>query len=884
MPRSAIATGLADFVSPVREIAWQLAELIHSKHHLPTRKLAENDEEALRRILSHLRGRTGHDFSLYKRSTVLRRLGRRMQINKVDKLSDYYTLLRGNPEEVQSLFTDLLISVTMFFRDPSAFDVLTREVIKPLFAQARSDEPLRVWVPGCATGEEAYSIAILLAEEAARHDERPTIQVFASDLDAGALAVAREGRYPSAIEADVSEERLKRFFVREGENYRVKRDLRDLILFTTHSLLKDPPFSKLDLISCRNLLIYLDRELQQQVCATFHYALKPGGFLFLGSSESAEASKGYFQPINRDTRIYQASPATADTRRLLPRLALSPRPFSIPEPWAQPPTTADKALMLHRRALEEMAPPSILVDRAYRVIHMSETAGRFLQPSAGQLTADVTELVRPELRFDLRAGLHNTFERNSSELSLPIPISFHGTRKRMYLQVWPIRSGGERSDQALILFIEGATITPSNEVPSSSPVQERTYSDRLMSMQEELELTRARLRTSREESEGANEELRAANEELQSTNEEYRSTAEELETSKEELQSINEELQTVNNELKNKLETVSRAKNDMQNLMAATDVGTLFLDTNLRINRFTPPLASLFNITQNDEGRPITDFTHRLDYSAFADDARAVLKNLSPVEREVASGGKWFLTRMRPYRTVDGRIEGVVATFVDITQRLIAEKDLKTSEARARLLLQELSHRVKNTLTVVQSMARLTFKDNVSNSLAVAAFSGRLGALSQAHEILVHNQWSGAQLRDLIEKQLAPHIRGNEGRFRIEGPDTMLPPELATPFALALHELATNAIKYGALSKPKGTLSLTWGFRNDDGQLELVWREGGVLHERPNAAGFGSFLIDHGLPGASVAREFEREGMVCTIKVKIRDGNAKPGVGTWADR
>ena len=333
MPRSAIATGLADFVAPVREIAWQLAELIRSKHHLPTRKLAENDEEALRRILSHLRGRTGHDFSLYKRSTVLRRLGRRMQINKVDKLSDYYTLLRGNPEEVQSLFTDLLISVTMFFRDPSAFDVLTREVIKPLFAQARSDEPLRVWVPGCATGEEAYSIAILLAEEAARHDERPTIQVFASDLDAGALAVAREGRYPSAIEADVSEERLKRFFVKEGENYRVKRDLRDLILFTSHSLLKDPPFSRLDLISCRNLLIYLDRELQQQVCATFHYALKPGGFLFLGSSESAEASKGYFQPISRDTRIYQASPATAETRRLLPRLALSPRPFSIPEPW-----------------------------------------------------------------------------------------------------------------------------------------------------------------------------------------------------------------------------------------------------------------------------------------------------------------------------------------------------------------------------------------------------------------------------------------------------------------------------------------------------------------------------------------------------------------------
>ena len=311
MPRSAISTGLADFVAPARQIAVPLSELILSKRHLPTPELVENDEEAFRRILSHLRGRTGHDFSLYKRSTVLRRLGRRMQINRVERLNDYYTLLRGNAEEVQSLFTDLLISVTMFFRDPSAFDALTREVIKPLFDQARPNEPLRVWVAGCATGEEAYSVAILLSEEAARHEEKPVIQIFASDLDVGALAIARDGRYPSAIESDVSEERLKRFFIKESDYYRVKPDLRELILFTSHSLLKDPPFSKLDLISCRNLLIYLDRELQQQVCATFHYALKPGGFLFLGSSETAEASKGYFHTIDRDTRIYQASPATA---------------------------------------------------------------------------------------------------------------------------------------------------------------------------------------------------------------------------------------------------------------------------------------------------------------------------------------------------------------------------------------------------------------------------------------------------------------------------------------------------------------------------------------------------------------------------------------------
>jgi two-component system, chemotaxis family, CheB/CheR fusion protein len=869
MPRSAIQTGLADFVDPVRDLASRLSELISNKRHLPTQDLVENDEEVLKRILSHLRGRTGHDFSLYKRSTVLRRLGRRMQINRVELLEDYYTLLRANPEEVQNLFTDLLISVTTFFRDPPAFDVLMKDVIKPMFEDTRQDEPVRVWVPGCATGEEAYSIAMLLAEEAARKDVPPTIQVFASDLDTKALAVAREGRYGSTIEADVGDERLKRFFVRESDHYRVKRELRDLILFTSHSVLKDPPFSKLDLISCRNLLIYLDRDLQQQVCATFHYALKPGGYLFLGSSESADAGTGYFQTINRETRIYRAFPVGKNTPRHLPTLALSPRNLAFPAFGPPPPSTFEKASMLHRHALEEMAPPSVLVDREYRVIHMSETAGRFLQPSGGQLTADVTELVRPELRFDLRAGLHNSFEKSSSELSLPIPISVDGVRKRMYLQVWPVSKGGERHDHALVLFIEGALITSHEDKPISSPANDPALNDRVVSLQEELELTRARLRTSREEFEGANEELRAANEELQSINEEYRSTAEELETSKEELQSINEELQTVNNELKSKLETVSRSKNDMQNLMAATNVGTLFLDKELRIKRFTPPIAALFNITMNDEGRSITDFTHRLDYGALADDASKVLRDLTPIEREVSSGGSWFLTRLRPYRTADERIEGIVVTFIDVTERLAAEQNLKTSEGRARLLLQELSHRVKNSLTVVQSIARLTFKESVPNSVAVDAFSGRLGALSQAHEVLVHNDWSGARLGHLIEKQLAPHVAGNEGRINIEGPEVILPPELATPFALTLHELATNALKYGALSKSEGTLSLSWSFNEDDGDLVLFWRENGNAKPTPGPAGFGSYLIERGIPGADVSRILKPEGLVCTIKVRI---------------
>jgi two-component system CheB/CheR fusion protein len=868
MPRSAIATGIADVVAPVAGIAAQISELIRTKQHLPKPDLVDDDEDALRRILAHLRGRTGHDFSLYKRATVLRRLGRRMQISRVDKLEDYYTLLRGNAEEAQSLFADLLISVTTFFRDNHAFDALAKDVIKPLFDSPHRDHPIRVWVAGCATGEEAYSIAMLLSEEASRREDHRPLQIFASDLDHAALATARNGRYPSSIETDVSEERLKSFFSKEGDHYRIKREIRDLVLFTSHSILKDPPFSKVDLISCRNLLIYLDKQLQQQVCTTFHYALMPGKYLFLGSSENADVPAGLFRPVNRDAHIFQSASLDLQAQELLPRLAFSPRLFSAQEIPMPLHGSAERAAVLHHRALEEMAPPTILVDRAYRVVHLSETAGRFLQPSFGQLSLDITELVRAELRFDLRSCLHNALEKGSSELSLPIPVAFGAERKRVYIQVWPVHSVGDQPEQALIAFFEGSPV-PLGQATTDGVETERTASDQLLSLQEELELTRARLRSSREESDSANEELRAANEELQSINEEYRSTAEELETSKEELQSINEELQTVNQELKIKLESVSRANNDLQNLMAATDVGTLFLDTSLSIKRFTPPLAALFNITSNDEGRPITDFTHRLEYAEFAHDARTVLRELSPIEREIKSGDSWFLTRLRPYRTADDRIDGIVVTFIDITERLATEESLKTSEARSRLLLQELSHRVKNTLAVVQAMARLSFKQGTDLKKALPAFSGRLAALSQAHELLVHNDWSGAQLADLIHRQLGPHAQGSEEIVKIEGPKVLLPAGLATPFALILHELATNATKYGVFSRSGGNLSLTWTLSNDR-QLGFVWCESGLPRSgEPHSSGFGTYLIQHGLPGADVKRVFTEEGLICTINVRL---------------
>src|SRR5512132_1069518 len=355
----------------------------------------------------------GHDFSQYKKSTVLRRIARRTQVTRREQLADYYAFLRDNVEEVQALFGDLLISVTTFFRDPKAFAALAKRVVPQLFDGKEPSDSIRVWVPSCATGEEAYTLAILLLEEAARHDFRPQMQVFGSDLDVGGLAVAREGRYPIAIEADVSEERLRRFFAREGDHYLAKRELRDVMLFDSHSLLKDPPFSRLDLVSCRNLLIYLDRELQQQACSIFHYALNLTGFLFLGSSESADNAHGLFRTVDREARIYQSTGRSDDKQYPLPKLLGTPR-VTEHGPHIPPAVTRAGAAgetALHRLALEKEAPPSILVDEAHRAVHLSENAGRFLQPPGGPLTSDITELVRQELRSDLRASLHRAFER-----------------------------------------------------------------------------------------------------------------------------------------------------------------------------------------------------------------------------------------------------------------------------------------------------------------------------------------------------------------------------------------------------------------------------------------------------------------------------------------
>lgn len=685
MPRSAIATGVADLVLPVREIAQRLPELIAASDRVAAAPVSESDEETMQRILSHICVRTGHDFSRYKKSMILRRLARRMQAQRAPTLAAYLSILYGSSEEAQALFADLLISVTTFFRDNAVFQSLTDSFIPRLFEEKGAADAVRVWVPGCATGEEAYTMAILLMEERDRRDTHPEIQVFASDIDEAALAFAREGRYSLAIGADVSEERLRRFFTRENDHYRVRQELRDIVLFSKHSLLRDPPFSRLDLISCRNLLIYLDRDLQRQAWLTFHFALSPGGYLLLGASECVDCSSGLFRIVDRDAHIFQRAPAPACGAALVqaPTVGRAPGPLPPRSSFAAMPRNEAST---HRESLERTAPPSAIVDEAFRVLHLSETAGRYLQPSAGALANDIIELAREELRFDLRTALQRVFSRGEASLSPPIAVRFNGAPRRVYLQVKLAHEDARAARAAIVFFFEGEAL--GDERDKTVGLEGSAPEEQIRALQQELAFTQSQLRTSREEYEGANEELRAANEELQSVNEEYRSTAEELETSKEELQSINEELQTLNSELKSKLDSISRAHSDIHNLMAATDVGILFLDNQLRVKRFTPRVADLFNVASGDEGRSITDFTNSLNCESFPSDAKEVLRSLTSCEREVCRrDGACYLMRLRPYRTVENRIDGVVVTFVDISERRRAEEALRDGEARIRAII-----------------------------------------------------------------------------------------------------------------------------------------------------------------------------------------------------
>jgi two-component system, chemotaxis family, CheB/CheR fusion protein len=961
MPQNAIATGVVSFIAPIDRLVERIAEVSRSKQAVRSLD-ASGAADDLRKIIGFLRARTGHDFGSYKRATVMRRVLRRMQVCRISSLEQYGEILRSTPEEAQELFNDLLISVTQFFRDEASYDTLATKAIAPLFEDL-AEEGLRIWSAGCATGEEAYSLAIVLLEEAERWKIRTPIQIFASDLDEGALATAREGRYPRSIEADVSEERLARFFIDEGTHYRVRKEVRDVVLFASHSVLKDPPFLRLDLIACRNLLIYLERALQEHLLNVFHYGLKPNGILFLGTAETADANPELFMPLDRDTRLYRARARAHRHMPALPHIHGDIFPQPPGRHAARRPQHQHAPVSLHAAALERTAPPSVLVDDASQILHLSPSAGRFILHSGGTFSGRLADVVRPELRLDLKIALDRALAQELPTLTLASPVTFEGETRRVAMQVSPVAGEEHAGKQALVLFLDDGPIAPDEDAEAKAASDGRTDMRRIHA---ELKAAQEALVASRHEHETAMEDLRAANEELQSINEEYRSTSEELETSKEELQSMNEELQAVNSELKNKLQSISTAHSDLQNLISATEIGTLFLDPKLRIRMFTPPMADLFNITQMDIGRAITDFTSQLIYDAVEDDAQRVLRELSPVETEVSSRkGRWFIIRLRPYRTVEDRIEGVVLTFVDITARRETERQLlesrkryetlfnsidegfaviemifggervadyryvqvneaferqtgltevvgrtarelipdheehwfdtygriartgtperfeapaealgryydayafpvgeaaerrlgvlfrdvsarKEAEAQREMLTGELSHRVKNTLAVIQALARQPNDKALTVEQYRERLLGRVSALARAHDQLLRSHWQSADLRTLIDDTLRAYNEARQREITLNGPAVQLTPKQGLGLALILHELATNASKYGAFSVETGTLSVTWRVeRTDDGpKLRLTWQErGGPQVTEQATDSFGTGLI-----------------------------------------
>ncbi len=699
MPQSAIATGLIDISLPVVDLAQKLVELWNNAQGIqlpmvdcgpplaaapPSDDAAASAEGALQEILKTLRIQTGHDFRHYKRATVLRRIERRLRVNTLSDLPSYLAFLEQHPDENPALLRDMLIGVTNFFRDREAFEALEREVVPGMFDGKADGEQVRAWVAGCSTGEEAYSLAMLLCERLGVDNHLPGIQVFATDIDERAIEAARLGRYSESLLTDVPPLRLRQFFTRARGAYVVSKALREKVLFAAHNILSDPPFSQLDLVTCRNLLIYLDHDVQRQVLQTFHFSLRPGGHLFLGRSESADIARDLFAPVDKKNRIYRAKPGMHRTR-VMPALRSTGTTPQASYVDAAPPVTKPAHFSfapLHQSIIERVSPPSILVDRDAEILHMSERVGRFLRYVGGEPSHNLLTVVNADLRLELRTALYRALQDGKSVEVKGVRFSRGDTAAYVNLSIHPLHDDEAGGDILAVFFDE---FDAAQREESSDEARSADENRKVFHLETELTRAKELLQSSVDQSNQSTQELKASNEELQAINEEMRSATEELETSKEELQSVNEELVTVNAELRRKVEDEASAHNDLQNFIASSGIATIFIDRDMRIKRFTAPAVGIFNLIGSDIGRPLLDLRHRLDYPQLAQDATAAFEELRSTEREVRmNDGQWFIARLLPYRTLDDRIEGAVLTLIDITSRRRAQEIAHASEERLK--------------------------------------------------------------------------------------------------------------------------------------------------------------------------------------------------------
>ena len=715
MPRSALATGLVDFELPAAEMAAQLLVYIShafGKRMLPAPPAQPKTENALKKIFVLLRAQTGHDFSQYKPNTINRRIERRVAVHQFEGVDGYVKYLQQTPVEVEALFRDLLIGVTNFFRDPEAFKLLEEQVIPKLFENKPAGSVIRAWVAGCSTGEEAYSIAILLQERMDQLKGGYKVQVFATDMDSRAIAVARAGVYPAGIAGDISPERLAHFFKVEpdGSAYRIQKSIRDMLIFSEHDVIKDPPFSKLDLVSCRNLLIYMGSELQKRLISLFHYALAPGGMLFLGTSETLGEFASLFTALDRKAKLYQRKEDFQSNRRAALDRFLASTPAAATRDPAQPHVTgvAGKAAspkpslkeLTEHTLLQEVVPVAALVNSSGDILYLHGRTGLYLEPTQGNAGINnILKMARDGLKPDLTKALHRAVMAKERVKCPGLHVKTNGHHTQVNLSVCPVTSSSGALLEAplFLVMLEEAQSAPMQNAPTPVPIATHAQAAahapapdaaaQIAELNEQLRAKEEYLHAANEELETSNEELKSSNEEMQSVNEELQSTNEEMETSKEELQSINEELATVNTELQSKVTDLSRANNDMNNLLAGTGIATVFVDQKLRILRFTPSATQIINLIVTDIGRPIAHIVSNLNgYSRLVEDAKKVLATLVPHETDVQNAdGKSFTLRILPYRTLEDVIEGVVITFVDITETVHARDALQQANALLRL-------------------------------------------------------------------------------------------------------------------------------------------------------------------------------------------------------
>ncbi|HVW93787.1 MAG TPA: CheR family methyltransferase [Devosia sp.] len=1006
-----LATGstpasLADFILPPKALAERVQAHLH---HLANTQGQGADSAAvaagLRSIATILRNQTGHDFHGYKRGTFLRRVQRRMQVLDAPDIDSYLALLRSQPDEAQQLFNDLLIGVTQFFRDPREFEILEAQVIPRLFEGKSRTDSVRVWVIGCSTGEEAYSIAILLREYMAKLDEVPQVQIFATDIDGRALASARAGRYTESAVKEVTPERLARWFVKEGTTYVVAKELREMCIFSQHSVIKDAPFFRLHLISCRNLLIYLDAALQSRVIPLFHFALDRGGYLFLGGSENVSRHPALFAPIESRHRIFRRLDTGARIIPEFPFAASDRRPTSSPVTVPQRAMEAGLARSAERIA-ERYAPAYVIIDEQLNVLHFSGGMGRYIDPAGGAASLNLLSLVHPDLRLELRAAFNRAAEQHEPARVDNLWIAGNGHRTLVDLAVEPVQDAPGGARNFVVIFKDGVTLPDAGGDAPAGPSLLRD--EHIQRLENDLRTTRDRLQTTVEEHESTNEELKSANEEYQSLNEELQSANEELETSKEELQSVNEELTTVNGELSHRVQELGRANSDLKNLLESTQIGTIFLDNELRVTNYTPAVTELFPLVESDLGRPIGHIRSRVAYEELQEDVRRVVRTLASIDREVAdpATGRRYIVRVLPYRSVDNFIGGAVVTFTDVTPLTRAQQALRASEERfravanlvpdllwstdplgaadwfnkrwsdftgqsleelqagwaetihpddrassrdafqaavvsgeplalehrmrradgayrwflvrmepvrnaaeavvqwfgaatdiddqrravetarrseeqAKLLLAELQHRVRNTLGVVRSFARRTADTTESVEDYAAHLDGRLGAFARAQAAVTQNPSAGVSLERIIADEIASFGAREGEQVSLEGPQVRLASKTAEVFTLAIHELATNAVKYGALRSPKGRIRVRW--RMEDGEqgrrLGLEWAESAELDSAaPSRRGFGTELLERMVPyelNGEAVLEYRPDGLVCRIDLPV-DGNLLP--------